>query len=168
MKNSCEKWRDALREAALTGTSSPELSVHLQTCANCSETLKALEERKTRLDALLPMLAGEAEPSPDFRARVLAAAEAADRKTQIRPWRIWTLAGASAALAVVVIVVALRRQTQPTVSPAELAVAQKLAEWRAPSDSFLATPGQDFLSSTPKLGQSYLHVPAKKSSGEIR
>lgn len=163
MKNPCEEWQEALREAALTGASTPDLSAHLQGCANCSETLKDLEARKTQLDTLLPMLAREAGPSPGFRARVLAAAEAADEKRRIRPWRIWALTGASAALAVLVIVVALRKQTQTSVSPAELAAAQKLAEWRAPSDAFLGTPGQDFLSSTPKLGQSYLRVPVKKS-----
>jgi hypothetical protein len=166
MKNSCEKWQDALRGAALTGASTPELSTHLQTCVNCSETLKNLEARKARLDALLPMVARGSQPSPDFRARVLAAAEAADGRKHGRAWRIWALAGASAALAVLVVVVSLRRQ--PSVSPAELAAAQKLAEWRAPSDAFLATPGRDLLLSTPKLGQSYLHVPVKNSSGEMK
>jgi hypothetical protein len=168
MKDSCEKWQNPLREAALTGTNTPELLAHLQTCANCSETLKDLEVRKARLDALLPMVARGSQPSADFRARVLAAAQTADEKKGIRPWRIWALTGASAALAVLVIVVALRRQTQSSVLPSELAAAQKLAEWRAPSDAFLATPGQDLLRTVPKLGQSYLHVPVKIASGEMR
>jgi len=166
--NSCEKWQDALRDAALTGAGTPELFAHLQTCANCSETLKDLEARRARLDALLPMVARGSQPSPDFRARVLAAAEAADERKRFRPSRIWLWTGASAILAVLVLVVALRRQAQPPVSPAELAAAQKLAEWRAPSDAFLSTPGEGFLSSTPKFGQSYFHAPVKNSSGEIR
>ena len=48
----------------------------------------------------------------------------------------------------------------------ELAAAQKLAEWRAPSDALLATPGQEIVKTTPKLGESYLNVPVKKDEEE--
>jgi hypothetical protein len=48
----------------------------------------------------------------------------------------------------------------------ELAAAQKLAEWRAPSDGLLATPGQEILRTMPKIGESYLNVPAKKDEEE--
>jgi hypothetical protein len=48
----------------------------------------------------------------------------------------------------------------------DLAAAQKLAEWRAPSDVLLATPGQEILRTSPKLGESYLRVPAKKNEEE--
>jgi hypothetical protein len=48
----------------------------------------------------------------------------------------------------------------------ELATAQKLAEWRAPSDGLLVTPGQEILRTMPKLGESYLNVPVKKGEEE--
>ena len=162
MKNACEKWKDDLQEAALTGARTPELAEHLQTCAHCSAELRELEARKARLDALLPRVAQGAQPSADFRARVVAAAEAAGKRRWMLRWQAWTLAGAAAAAATVIVVGAVRhRGTTAKIPPEELAGAQKLAEWRAPSDSLLATPGQEILRTTPKLGESYLHVPMK-------
>jgi len=43
-----------------------------------------------------------------------------------------------------------------------LASAQKLAEWRAPSDVLLAIPGRRILQATPKLGASYLKAEPDK------
>ncbi len=162
MKNACEKWKDQLREAALTGASTPELEEHLQTCANCSAELRELEARRARLDALLPRVVQGAQASADFRARVLAAAEAAGKRKRMPRWQAWTLAGAAATAAIVLVVGGVRhRGTTGKIRPDELATAQKLAEWRAPSDSLLATPGQEILRTTPKLGESYLNVPMK-------
>jgi anti-sigma factor RsiW len=162
MKNACEKWKDQLREAALTAARTPELAEHLQSCAHCSAELRELEARKARLDVLLPQVAQSAQPAADFRARVVAAAEAADRRWRTPRWQAWTLAGAAATAAIVLVVGAVRhRGTTEKFPPKELAAAQKLAEWRAPSDSLLATPGQEILRTTPKLGESYLHVPMK-------
>jgi len=162
MKNACEKWKDPLREAALTGTTAKELEEHLRGCAKCSAELDEVRARAARLDALLPLVAQGAEPSADFRARVLAAAEAKGEGKRARPWRIWTLAGAAAAIALVLIIgVSLQRRTARIIPGDELAAAQKLAEWRAPSDGLLVTPGQEILKTTPKLGQSYLSVPVK-------
>lgn len=48
----------------------------------------------------------------------------------------------------------------------DLAVAEKLAEWRAPSDVLLETPGNEILRTTPKLGESYLKTGAKKNREE--
>jgi len=52
------------------------------------------------------------------------------------------------------------------VSKAELAGAEKLTEWRAPSDVLLKTPGQEILRTTPRLGESYLHAPVKTDEEE--
>ena len=162
MKKACEKWRDQLLEAALAGATAKGLEEHLRACANCSEELSELRARKARLDALLPLMAQGAGPSPDFRARVLAAAEAASERKRARPWRVWTLAGVTAViLAALVIGVTSHRRTARTVPPDELAAAQTLAEWRAPSDVLLANPGQEILRKMPRLGESYLRVPAK-------
>ncbi len=161
MKKACEKWKDQLLEAALTGTTAKGLEEHLRACTNCSEELSELRARKARLDAQLPLTAQGAGPSADFRARVLAAAEAASEGKSARPWRVWTLAGVTAViLAALVIGVTSYRRTA-TVPGDELAAAQTLAEWRAPSDVLLANPGQEILRKMPRLGESYLHVPVK-------
>jgi anti-sigma factor RsiW len=165
MKNACKKWKDQLREAALMGASTPVLAKHLQTCAPCSAELRDLEARRARLDALLPRVAQGAQPSADFRARVLAAAEATGKRKRVPRWQAWTLAGAAAAI-VLVIGAVWHRGTTGKIQPDELAAAQRLAEWRAPSDSLLATPGQEILRTTPKLGESYLNVPMKEVEEE--
>jgi predicted anti-sigma-YlaC factor YlaD len=167
MKNACEKWKDPVREAALTGPRAKDLEEHLQSCANCSAELDEIQARAARLDALLPLVARAAEPSADFRARVLVAAEAAREGKRARPWRVWTLAGAAAVVVVVLMIaVTLQRKTARMIPGEELATAQKLAEWRAPSDGLLVTPGQEILRTMPRLGESYLNVPVKTDEEE--
>jgi hypothetical protein len=167
MKSACDKWKDPLREAALTGATEKDFAEHLRSCANCSAELDEMRARAERLDALLPLVARGAEPSADFRARVLVAAEAAREGKRARPWRVWTLAGAAAAVAVVLMIaVTLQRRTARVISGDELATAQKLAEWRAPSDGLLVTPGQEILRTVPRLGESYLNVPVKTDEEE--
>ena len=167
MKNACENWKDQLLEAALTGSLTAGLEEHLRTCTICSEELDNVRVRRARLDALLPLVAQGSEPSANFRARVLAAAEAAREGKRARPWRVWTLAGATAVVvAVLMIAVTLHRRTARMIPGDELAAAQKLAEWRAPSDGLLATPGQEILRTMPRLGESYLNVPAKTDEEE--
>jgi hypothetical protein len=167
MKNGCEKWRDRLREAALTGTPTADLEEHLRACAICSAELGDLQARSERLDALLPMLVQGAEPSANFRAGVLAAAEAAGERNRARPWRAWTLSTAAALVVVILIIgLALQRRAARTIPADELAAAQKLAEWQAPSDGLLLTPGQEILRKMPRLGESYLKVPAKTDEEE--
>jgi anti-sigma factor RsiW len=160
MKNDCAKWKDQLLEAALTGTTAGALEEHVLQCANCARELAALRARRERLDALLPLVAQGAEPPADFRARVLAAAEAVGEAKRGRPWRVWGLAGAMVAVvAALLIGLALNRGAAPTVLQTELAAAEKLAEWRAPSDVLLQTSGREILRTTPRLGESFLRVP---------
>jgi anti-sigma factor RsiW len=164
MKSPCEKWKDALLEAALTGKPAGALASHLESCATCAAELTALEARRAQLDAVLPRITQGAELSPDFRARVLATADASAQKSTWLSWRPRVLAGAATLAAVVLAVsIAQNRRSAQFVPQEELAAAQKLAEWRAPSDGLLATPGQEFLRNVPKLGKSYLDVPAGKN-----
>jgi anti-sigma factor RsiW len=167
MKNACEKWKEPLRDAALTGSAAKELEEHLRGCGKCSAELDEARARAARLDALLPQVAQGAEPSANFRARVLAAAEARSAAKRPRRWRVWTPAAATAA-AVVLLMIAVtwQRKTGRMIPEEEVAAAQKLAEWRAPSDSLLRTPGQELLKTTPKLGNSYLHFPVKMDEEE--
>jgi ElaB/YqjD/DUF883 family membrane-anchored ribosome-binding protein len=167
MKSACEKWKDPLREAALTGTTAKELEEHLRSCAKCSAELDEVRARAERLDALLPLATQGAEPSADFQVRVLAAAAATREGKRARPWRGWTLAGAAAAVVVALVIgMALQRRTARMIPGNELAAAQKLAEWRAPSDGLLVTPGQEILRTVPRLGESYLNFPLKTDEEE--
>jgi hypothetical protein len=166
MKNDCAKWKDQLLEAALTGIAAGGLEEHMLKCASCGGELVALRARRERLDALLPLLTQGAEPSVEFRARVLAAAEAPSEAKRMGPWRTWGLAGALATVLALLMIGLTLHRTARTVPETELAAAQKLAEWRAPSDVLLVTPGQEILRTTPKLGESYLNVPAKTDEEE--
>jgi len=166
MKGACEKWKDQLLEAALTGATSRDFDEHVRSCAVCSSELDAFRARQVRLDELLPLVARGSEPSPDFRARALVAAAAAREGKRTRQWRAWTLAGATAAIVVLMIGATIYRRTGQTIPADELAAVQKLAEWRAPSDSLLVTPGQDILRTMPRLGESYLSVPVKTDEEE--
>ena len=167
MKNACESLKDQLLEAALTGSLTAGLEEHLRTCTTCSEELDNIRARKARLDALLPLVAQGAEPSANFRARVLAAAGPPREGKRARPWRVWTLAGATAVVVVVLMIaVTLQRRTARMIPGDELAAAQKLAEWRAPSDGLLVAPGQEILRTMPRLGESYLNVPVKTDEEE--
>jgi len=155
MTNACAKWKDQLLEAALTGARPKELELHLRNCKGCAAELRELEAIRARQDSLLPLLVKGSQPSPDFRARVLAAAEAESERERAPRWRVWALAGVTVAAATVFMV---ERGMVRKHEVEELAGAQKLAEWQAPSDSLLKTPGQELLKTTPKLGESYLPV----------
>lgn len=163
MTSPCEKWKDQLLEAALTGTCTKDLELHVRDCKSCAAKLRELEAIRARQDSLLPLLVGGSQPSLDFRARVLAAAEARREQKRAPKWRVWALVGATVAAAVVFLV---QRGAVRKDEAKELAAAQKLAEWRAPSDSLLKTPGQEILKTTPKLGESYFSVPVRKVEEE--
>ncbi len=166
MKDACEKWKDQLLEAALTGAKAKDFEEHLRVCTICSSELEAVQARRIRLDGLLPLVARGAEPPADFRARVLAAAEAASGAKRARQWRVWTLAGATAAIVALMIGATMYRRAAQRIPEKELAAVQRLAEWRAPSDVLLATPGQEILRTMPRLGESYLNVPVKTDEEE--
>ncbi len=167
MKNDCTKWKDQLLEAALTGTAVGGFQQHVLSCASCAEELAALRARRERLDKLLPLVTQGAEPPPGFRTRVLAAASSTSEAKRRRSWRVWGLSGATAVIVATLIVgLTLHRRAVRTVPETELAAAEKLAEWRAPSDILLKTPGREILRTTPRLGESYLHVPVKTNEEE--
>jgi len=153
------KWKDELLDAALTGRASAALEAHLSHCPACSTELAALRARREQMDSLLPLVAQAAEPPADFRARVLAAAAAADESKR-RSSATWQLAAATAAILVALAAgFTLHRRNTAAVPESELAAAQQLADWRAPSDALLAVPAPDVLRSIPKLGDSYLKLP---------
>ena len=166
MKDACEKWKDQLLEAGLKGAAAKDFEEHLRTCTICSRELDALRARTAQLDELLPLVARGAEPPAHFRAHVLAAAEAASGAKRARQWRIWALAGATAAIVALMMGATIYRRAALAIPEDELAAVQKLTEWRAPSDALLETPGQEILRTMPRLGESYLNAPVKKNEEE--
>ena len=163
MNNDCSKRKDQLLDAALAGAASGELAEHLRTCAACSREFAALLAKREQLDSLLPFVAHGAEPSPALHARILAAtAEAPHASPQGDPWRFLRLSAAMAVVAAILVVsVASYFRTTRIAPDNELTAAKRLAEWQAPSDVLLQTPGRELLSKTPQLGDSYLHLPEK-------
>ncbi|PYU14475.1 MAG: hypothetical protein DMG29_09540 [Acidobacteria bacterium] len=160
MTNACVKWKEQLLEAALTGTAAGDLEEHMKTCAACAAELEALQARRERMDAMLPLVARGAELPGEFRARVVAAAEAESEQKRARSVGRWVLVGATAVVtAALVMGLLLHWRAAPTTLEAELSAAERLAEWRAPSDVLLQTPGQEILQTTPRLGESYMKVP---------
>lgn len=158
MTNACTKWKDALLGAALAETVSDELAHHLLQCASCTAEFKTLSARRQQMDALLSLVSRAAEPSAGLRARILAAAEAADARRRPSFWRAWVLAGVAAAVVIAaVLVMSLNRK--PGLTDAELRAAEALAKWQAPTDVLLRFPGKEILNSTPRLGESYLAMP---------
>ena len=159
MKSDCGKWKDELLDGALTGIPSSELREHLSLCAYCMQQWTELCGKRERMDALLPLQMQDAEPSPGFGARVVAASETRQKERR----RMWQFAGA-AAVVIVAIGLGMGLQERPrTRRPAdENSAAQKLADWRAPTDVLLDAPEQDMLKVTPQLGDSYVHLPANK------
>jgi anti-sigma factor RsiW len=65
----CERYRDALTEAAAGEPVAPALAAHLEGCAACRSELQALRRLMTAADDELSALA-TAEPSPALRARI--------------------------------------------------------------------------------------------------
>ncbi len=160
MTGDCTKWHEELLDAALTGNPASGLNEHLAECSRCAEEWTALRSKRERMDAILPLLAQGEEPSAGFRARVVAAAS--EQHQQDRR-RLWQLAAAAAVLvAAIGIGVVELRQSRTNLSANDHAAAQKLADWRAPSDVLLQAPEQEMLNATPRLGESYFQVPAKK------
>ena len=159
MNTACAKWKDALLEAALSGTVTGELESHLKRCPHCAGALAALRERQEHMDALLPLVASGAEPSAEFRTRVLAEAQSLGAARRAQRWRAWVLAGATVAILAAAIISGSYLRRQRTAQDTELMAAQRLADWRAPSDVLLNTPGKGFLRATPRLGESYVKLP---------
>jgi anti-sigma factor RsiW len=164
MSDDCRKYRNLMLEAALAGTAATVLDEHVRQCSDCAGELEALRARRERLDALLPLVAGQEGPSAGFHNRVLAAAKDASQRKHTSSGGFWLLAGATAVMVVALAIGSLwqRRTPRPGLD-GELVAAEKLAEWRAPSDVLLETPGQEILRTTPKLGESYLKPAANRN-----
>ena len=128
----CGEWKDQLLGFALDASAARGLEQHLQACSACAAALAELRARRERMDAGLRQLVQGAEPSIEFRARVLAAVETQPR--QLGLWPAW--AGALAAVAALVLFAVLVGPLGPQPDPALMA-AQELSRWQSPTETLL-------------------------------
>jgi anti-sigma factor RsiW len=154
--NGCPNRKDQLFEAALGAETQAEFAEHLLTCPRCAGALTALRVRREQLDLLLPQIASGAEPPADFRARVLSAVETREPSRRFR-WRL-ALAGA-VAVATLVLALVLRDAWVRRRDDVRLVPVERIAQWRAPSDVFLETPGRRNLQTGPRLADSIVNLP---------
>jgi hypothetical protein len=120
----CERFRDALSDAAAGVPALPALEAHLTACEACRAELETLRRVLAAADAELGGLLSAA-PSPDFAARIRAAVSEAPSAPAWRPGFWLTLAGAAAAMLVVVGLFALRGE--PSRSRAASTLAERAA-----------------------------------------
>ncbi len=149
----CGEWKDQLLDFALDASAARGLEEHLRACPACAAALVELRSRQEQVDAGLRQLVQGAEPSTEFRARVLAAVEAQPRHVGL--WPTW--AGALAAVAVLVLIAVLVGSLGPQPDPALMA-AQELSRWQSPTETLLRSPAEELLQSAPPLGQFYFSL----------
>ncbi len=150
---SCGEWKEQLLDFALDASATRGLGQHLQACPACAAALAELRARRERMDAGLRQLVQGAEPSTEFRARVLAAVETQPRHVGL--WPAW--AGALAAVAALVLFAVLVGSLGPQSDPALMA-AQELSRWQSPTETLLRSPAEELLQSAPPLGQFYFSL----------
>jgi anti-sigma factor RsiW len=162
MMAACPIWKDQLLEAALGDAPADELAEHLKSCPGCAGALTDLSARRERLDRALPLVARGAELPADFRARVLAAAEANEPRWGW--WRRgWVLAGAAVITASILVAILVHRHSVSSAQDLDAAAMEKMTHWRAPSDVFLETLGRENLRMTPRLGDSIVNLPVPRN-----
>ena len=141
----CLKWKDRLLDIALGWAASSELQEHLSACAGCSRALVEMRASRERMDGAVEKLVRDAEPSPAFRARLLASIAA--RPAASKKWPVLVGAAAAAAFAAVLLVPRVKEVASP---PSDIASVSALTQWRSPTESLLRAPAGEILKSTPK------------------
>ena len=134
----CRSWQHRLPDyelEALSSSAARAVEDHLHQCAACAVAAADLRRRRQQMDAALEQLFSDAEPSPAFGARVLAAAEASRPATGWQPAWAGVLAGAALAVVALVLLQPLQRRWEARSTP--VIASPSLSEWRAPTDGLL-------------------------------
>ncbi len=154
--NACARWHDPLLERALGApeASRDEVEKHIQGCSGCAAAAAELSTGAAKLDAALRELASAAESTPEFRLRVLAAAESREREN------IGQLTWAGALAAVVVMALAgllFSEVRERRAAPRAVVTVSgpSLSQWSSPTESLLRSPAEALLRGTPRLGEFY-------------
>lgn len=162
----CRRWHDRLLDYTLSALDAPavqEVEAHLNACSACAAAVVELRTRGEQLAAALPQLVADAEPSPAFRARVLAAIE----HEPGLPLSVPAWAGALAAVVVLALAGFVLRPPEEPWADRTASDVTALSTWRSPTESLLRSPGDALLTTTPRLGEFYFPLePAPASAGE--
>lgn len=113
---SCERFRNALTDAAAGEPVAEALEVHLGACGACASELAELRRLMAAADDDLSILA-TAEPSPALRVRIREAVTAPTPAPTVRWAFAWT-ATAAAVLALAVVTLWRSSPPRPSASPA--------------------------------------------------
>ncbi len=169
----CAEWNDRLLDTALGVPTPADLAEHLKTCSACSEALIELHARRQQMDAGLRKLISGIEPQPAFRARLMASLDA--RSPRRARWVV-----PAGALAAIMVVAALGAILSPSVkrwaarndSLAVSVSSPTLPQWRSPTEVLLRSSGDEYLRSSPRLGEFYFPMettrPAQDADGRKR
>ena len=163
--NPCREWKGRLLDDVLGALPAPatrEVEMHVEKCAACASALVELRARHQQLELTLAHWVAGAEPPPDFRPRVLAAAEAARGLSLTAP--AW--AGVLAAVAIVLLAGVLIQRFGNAGTGSTVGPTPSLSSWQSPTETLLRSPAEDFLRAAPRLGESYfLLEPAPADAG---
>ncbi len=124
----CERYRDALTDAAAGESLAAELEAHLAGCAACRQALDALRRTLALVDADLGQLLAT-EPSPDLAARIRQAASEPQASPAWRPGFVLQALAAAAVLAAALVVM---RGRAPAPRPVAVAARTPQASAAAP------------------------------------
>jgi hypothetical protein len=119
----CERYEDALTEAAAGAPPAAGLESHLAVCARCRQELEELRRTLALVDSDLRQLVA-VEPSPELAVRIRRAAAEAGPQATSRPVWLWPALAAAAALMLAVAFLARREPSQTQVATAESRVPQ--------------------------------------------
>ncbi|MCI0402503.1 MAG: hypothetical protein L0212_03145 [Acidobacteria bacterium] len=113
--------------------------------------LAELRAANQQLDSALSNWVAGTAPSPDFRARVLAAAESSPARGLALP--AW--AGAFAAVVFLLFVGVVLPRLDHSGAGSQPLATPSLSNWRSPTESLMRSPAQDYFLSAPRLGEFY-------------
>jgi len=167
----CKPWKEQLLDVALGAAPATGFDRHLASCERCRDALTRLRARGLQIDAAVRQVAQAAGPSPDFRARVLAAVEPAPAtmKTNWLPGTAPTVVGAAAALVLAAILLWLPGVTRHGSGPSRRPVSTvSITQWRSPTENLLRSPARDSLNSLPRLGDFYFALNNAGPNGQAK
>ena len=151
----CERFRDALTDAAAGAPVGTALEAHLAACNGCRSELAQLRDVMATADEALSMLAA-AEPSPALRARIR---EAVGGQVPVGPapwWRFAWPAAAAAVLALAALGAWRSAVARPPVAPA-------LAERARPAASDASPDAMAAVDTRPSTGPGSAVAGARQS-----
>jgi hypothetical protein len=149
----CSHWADVIADCALGQQPKPDLAAHLAICPQCQDALEASRAMAARIDESLHRRAA-VEPPVFAPERVMARIHA---QSKTRAWWRWASAGSAVAVAMIALVLWVRRSAPP-------AHAVALSTWRSPTEALLRPPVAAAWATRPRLGEGFFKI---KPSGEM-